>query len=169
MIRFHSSLEPLMTDAARIRPDPANPNNGDVDAIMESIRLNGVYRPIYASTATGQIVAGHNLYAAMLAMGAEAVPVLWLDGDAVTARRILLGDNQIAALARMDEALLLEALRELADTEVGYAGTGYTDDDVARLAGLDDGFRLAPSRPDPTEHRCPDCGHTWFGACREDD
>lgn len=166
MIRYHEAVRPLLTDATLIRPDPSNPNSGDVEAIMESIRVNGVYRPVYASSATGQIVAGHNLYAALLGMGAEAVPVLWLDGDAVTARRILLGDNQIARLARMDEALLLDALRELAGTDIGFAATGYTDDDVSRLAGLDTPFRLGPSRPDPTVHTCPACEHTWLGPCQ---
>lgn len=166
MIRFHQALEPLMTDADAVRPDPDNPSNGDVDAITESIRLVGCYRPIYASSTTGQIVAGHHLYTALLGMGATRIPVLWLDGDATDARRMLLGDNQIAALAQMDDALLLRALLDLADTDVGFAGTGFTEDHIARLQGLDEPLRLGPSRPDPTKHACPDCGHEWFGPCQ---
>jgi hypothetical protein len=49
MIRFHEGVQDLMVSAEAIQPDPRNPNNGDIDAIIESITVNGVYRPVYAA------------------------------------------------------------------------------------------------------------------------
>lgn len=169
MIRYHSALTPLMVPTSRLRPDPHNANNGDTDAIIESITVLGCYRPVYASRETGQIVAGHHVYAALMEMGAAKVPVIWVDGDSEQATRILLGDNEIARMARMDNALLLNLLNEMAQTERGFLGTGFTDDryEQVRLAVLDEsGWSLAlDDSPDPMPHRCPECNHEWFGQC----
>lgn len=168
MIRFHESVQDMLMSPDVIRPDPRNPNNGDVDAIIESITVNGVYRPIYASKETGHIVAGHHLYAALLEMDAPRIPVQWVDGDLETVTRILLADNQIARLARQDDAQVLELLAYLDGTERGFIGSGFTDQsiqDLRALAGV--GFHVPEPSPDPWPHECPSCGHTWIGPCRE--
>jgi ParB-like chromosome segregation protein Spo0J len=171
VIRYHTAIEPLLTPVDTVTPDPRNANNGDVDAIIASIIVNGCYRPIYASSLTREIVAGHHLYAALLEMGAGVIPVQWIDGDREQATRILLADNEIARLAKMDYGLLVELLDNLAETEKGLAGTGFTADrhDELRLLALDrGGFHLPEIEPDPMPHRCPECQHEWFGPCTQD-
>lgn len=158
MIRYHKALEPLMVPADAVTPDPRNPNNGETDEIMASIQINGCYRPIYAARETGHIVAGHHLYAALLELGADDIPVLWLDGNDEQALRILLGDNQIARLARMDDALLLGLLRDLQDTDLGLLGTGYTDENIDRLLRDHPAEYEPPPEPEPLT--CPHCGRT---------
>ena len=38
-VRFHEDLTPLMRDIDSIQPHPENYNNGDTDAIIESIQV----------------------------------------------------------------------------------------------------------------------------------
>jgi ParB-like chromosome segregation protein Spo0J len=157
-----------MTHRDEVRPDPLNPNNGDVDEIMNSVEVNGCYRPIYAAKQTKHIVGGHNLYEALLRLGAHDLPIAWIDGDDEQARRILIGDNQIARLARMDNAQLLKLLDTIKDTDLGLAGTGFDDYSYADLIvaanpAHDGGW--FPSRESGEEfldqRTCPNCGHTW--------
>jgi hypothetical protein len=167
VIRFHPALETLMVPKNSIHPDPSNYNNGDVDEIVASILTNGCYRPVYA-TPDGQIVAGHHLYAALLELGALMVPVLYVDTNVSGARRIMLADNRIAALARTDDALLLQLLDMVSAEDTGLTGTGY---DERFLDALRDKAILDASRPLEINLRgeedlthtitCPNCGHCW--------
>lgn len=167
MIRFHPALETLMVPVQGIHPHPHNANNGDVDEIVASILTNGVYRPIYA-TADGTIVAGHHLYAALLELGALKVPVIQVDVDESGARRILLADNRIAALARVDDGLLMDLLKMVSEEDKGLTGTGYDD---RYLTALRDRLRAENSGPIEFDTRggeslvhtvtCPECGHSW--------
>lgn len=170
MIRYHASQMEHLVPAETIHPDPHNANNGDVDALIGSILTNGCYRPVYASRATGTIVAGHTLYAALLELGAQVIPVEWVDGDREQEVRINLGDNEIARLARMDRALELDLLDYLESTEKGLAGTGYTPErveDLRLLALNSGGFAVPEIPPDGLPHRCPECHHEWYGPCTD--
>lgn len=167
MIRFHPALEALMVPAQGLRPHPVNPNNGDVDEIVASILTNGCYRPIYA-TQDGEIVAGHHLYAALMELGALMVPVLTVDVDESGARRILLADNRVAALARVDDGLLMDLLKMVSEEDRGLTGTGYDD---RYLEALADRLRVEAGHPLEFDTRgaeglvhtitCPECGHSW--------
>jgi len=134
----HDTLQPLLVDIRRIHPHPENPKTGDTDAIIESIETNGVYRPVYINR-QGTILAGNHTYAALLELGADQIPVITLDVDHATARRIMLADNRIADLGRYDDALLLDLLDKIAANDT-IIGTGYTSDDVEllRLAQIRD-------------------------------
>lgn len=133
-LRFHPSLETMMVPADAVRPHPSNPNNGDVDEIVASVMVNGCYRPIIANQESGYILAGHHLYAALLQLGATRIPVLWLSTDDRESARILLADNRIAALARVDDGLLIDLLKYVDNDDVdGLAGTGYSVDDYLDL------------------------------------
>jgi ParB-like nuclease domain len=126
----HATLEPLLVPIDDIHPHPDNYNTGNTDTIAESIRTNGMYRPVYAQTTTAHIVAGNTTHAAAKQLGATRIPVMWLDIDNPTATRILLADNRIAALAQPDNTQLLELLDTL---DRNYIGTGYDDTAIAAL------------------------------------
>lgn len=165
MIRFHEALAPeTFVDADALRPHPQNYNNGDVDAIRESLRVNGCYRHVWASRSTGHIVGGHHLYEALLAEGEPRIPVLWLDLDYQGELRILGADNWVAARAWRDPSLEIALLRQIQDTDLGLAGTGMTDEDVARLVkdseeSITDAMARAQRGHDTrSDVTCPECG-----------
>ena len=114
-----------------IRPHPENPNQGDDGAITQSLKHHGQYRAIVVSEATGNIVAGNHTYLAAKANGetkilAHLIPNLSLEDE----KRIMLADNQYARLATSDDALLVELLTELAESQDGLIATGYDGDDL---------------------------------------
>lgn len=135
-LRFHPDLEPLLVDITRVRPHPDNPSSGDEDAIEESILVTGMYRPIYVQASTGYILAGNTTYAVCLRLGADRIPVVWLDVDTPTGLRILLGDNQLARLALVDQALLRPQIEALLATELRLLGTGYREPEQSAPADL---------------------------------
>jgi ParB-like chromosome segregation protein Spo0J len=134
--RAHTSLGGLLEDVGTLRPHLDNPRNGDLDAIAESILTNGLYRPVYAQRSTGMILAGNHTYAAALGLGAERLPVVWLDVDDSLARRILLADNKIADLGQYDQAQLLDLLKTVVVEPDALLGTGYVPDDIAHIEAL---------------------------------
>lgn len=136
-VRFHESLEPLLTDIDKIRPHEGNANNGDVDAIVASINRFGFLAPIIADRDSGRILAGNHRYHALLELGSSVAPVVWADGlDDVEAIGYLLADNRIAALAVTDNAQLLDLLR-LLEQHSTIEATGYNKQDMAFLEALE--------------------------------
>lgn len=113
-----------------LRPHPRNARNGDVDAVAESLTVNGQYRPIVVTT-DGTILAGNHTYAAALSLGWDRISVVTVDvaPESPEALRIMLADNRTADLGGYDDALLLELLRDLDSLD----GSGYVEDDVAEL------------------------------------
>jgi hypothetical protein len=135
-IRFHPDLKPLMVPIDEVVQYPDNYNQGDVEAIAESIEVNGMYRPLYAQRSSRRIVAGNHTWEACKALGADHVPVVWLDIDDTQATRLLIADNRIAALARPDTSSLVALLEQLGQTALGLHGTGYIPDDLEQLTAL---------------------------------
>src|SRR5260221_574420 len=64
--------------------------------------------------------------------GAAEVPVLWVDVDERTARRILLADNKTSDDANYDEEALARILEEVRNDD-DFAGTGYSEADLDKL------------------------------------
>lgn len=128
LAQYHDDLAGILMPIDDVTPHPRNYNNGDVEAIGESIEVNGMYRPLFVQKATGHIIAGNHTWHACKMLGAEEVPVIYLDVDDTTAVRIMLADNRTAALAIPDNALLLELLDDLAAND-SLVGTGYKDYD----------------------------------------
>lgn len=130
---------------AELKPHPNNPRRSDVDAIAESLRLNGQYRPI-VTTADGTILAGTHTFHGAVQIGMESLScvVLDVDPDSADAKRIMLADNRLADLGGYDDGTLAELLAEL-DSSAGLGGTGYDEDDLADLlAELEE---VAPTEP----------------------
>lgn len=129
----YPSLTENLVPLGDLRPHPRNARNGDTDAIAESIRVNGVYRPLYVQASTHQILAGNHTAEAVQLLGGVNVPVVFLDVDDEAALRILVIDNRSADLGMYDDGLLVELLDELAAQPAGLLGTGYQPDDLSDL------------------------------------
>lgn len=140
----HPDLVPLLTDATHLHAYPGNPRVGDTSAIADSIRVNGLYRPVYGQRSTGAVLAGNHTFAAAVALGATRVPVVWLDVDDDQAKRIVLADNRTADLGAYDDRALAQLLVDLNATADQLVGTGYTDDDLTELLALVDLEPVAP-------------------------
>lgn len=128
-----------------------NPRRGNIDAIAESLRTHGQFRPLVvnAGTHTGrpnEVLAGnHTLLAARELAGTDheftELDCYVIDVDADEATRIVLADNRLADLGSYDDAVLLDLL----DSQDDLTGTGYSDDDVEMLRDIMDD---APSLDD---------------------
>ena len=116
----------------KLTPHPRNPRKGDVEAIRQSIVVNGFYGVLVAQRSTRHILVGNHRYQAAVQAGIERVPVVWVDVDDEAALRILLADNRTNDLATYDDKELGALLEELLGTDLGLAGTGYltTPDDA---------------------------------------
>lgn len=64
-----------------VQPHPKNARQGDVGAIVQSMKINGVFRPLYVHRSSGHILAGTHTWKAMKAERIPEVPVIWLDVD----------------------------------------------------------------------------------------
>ena len=115
-----------MVDVDLLQPHPENPRRGDVEAIEASIDANGFYRPIIARTENSMILAGHGSWMAAKRRGIAKVPVVWVDVDEATAKRILLADNRTNDLATYDDSALVALLSTIAE-ESTLDGTGFDD------------------------------------------
>lgn len=133
MVRFADGVKPLLVPIDSVRQHPDNPNNGDVDAIVESIQINGFFTAITVDQDTGYILAGNHRYQALHALGATEIPVIWTKQDPTSATRILVADNRLGQMAQMDNAALAELLQDLQETETGLAGSGFDDDSLQAL------------------------------------
>lgn len=121
-----------IADLDELEEHPDNPRQGDVGAIVESIKANGFYGALTVQKSSGRILGGNHRKKALQAMGVTRVPIIERDVDDETALHILLGDNRTADLASYDEVKLLELLTR--EAEAGrLAGTGYDGDDVDEL------------------------------------
>jgi ParB-like chromosome segregation protein Spo0J len=136
-VSYHQDLEPLLTDIDSVRPHPENYSNGDVELIMESIMVSGMYRPIYVQKSSGFIVAGNHTWLACKELGAEKIPVVVLDVDDITAERLMVADNEIARKARPDTGQLVKLLEDLQQHD-SLMGTGITDRELEQLKALAD-------------------------------
>ncbi len=115
-----------------IRTHPRNPRRGDVDVIAESITKNGFYGAVVVQRSTGYILAGNHRYLAARKAGLTEIPVLFVDVDDKTARRILVADNRTSDLAGYDDSALVEILKELR-LEQDLIGSGFSSSDVDSL------------------------------------
>lgn len=137
MVQYHDDLGPLMVPIDSVTQHPQNYNNGDVEAIVESISVNGMYRPIIVDRDSNEIIAGNHTWMACKELGAEIIPVIRYDGDSPAhVVRGMIADNWTASLARPDNAQLVALLDDLAQTEHGLTGSGVTEQDLHVLRAL---------------------------------
>jgi hypothetical protein len=106
-----------------------NPRVGNLEAIRESLRENGQFRPLIVQRSTGEIIGGNHTWKAAKAEGWSKISVVYLDVDDARAAKIVLADNRTNDLATYDTDILAELLRGVPDA----VGTGYDDEAVAAL------------------------------------
>jgi len=112
---------------------PRNPNRGDIEVIVESIRENGFFDPILVQKSTMFALSGNHTLQAAQSLGMETIPAIIVDVDDDRATRILLASNQTARRAAYDDQLLADLLNEMADLADGLVGTGFDFDDLDLL------------------------------------
>lgn len=117
----------------KVHPHPDNPRKGDVDALEQSIEVNGFYGALVVQRSTGNILVGNHRYMAAKKAGIEQLPALVIDVDDEAAARILLVDNRATELATWDEEALHAMLTDLAMTDQELAGTLYSNEDLEDL------------------------------------
>lgn len=142
-----------------------NPRRGDMDAIRESLRVHGQYKPIVANRGTREVLVGNHTHEGAELEGWADIAVTWVDVDEATAQRIVIVDNRTSDLAGWDDSLLAELLAELPD----LTGTGFEQSDLdALLATLEppDEFPDPEAGNDDLEYQCPSCGYEWSGQPR---
>ena len=135
---FHPDSVPLLVPIEQVHPYENNANNGDVDVVVNSIETNGFYGAVIAQKGTGTLIAGHTRYEALLSLGAEQIPVLWVQTNDISAARMRLVDNRSTRLGRDDPSLLLSELQEIleADSNLLLEGTGYLEHDLEEIRRL---------------------------------
>lgn len=135
---FHESSRPLLVPISEVIPYENNANNGDVDIVRDSIQTNGFYGAIIAQKGFGTIIAGHTRYEALLSLGSEWIPVIWVETSNVSAARMRLVDNRSTRMGRDDPGLLLEELQSIleADSDLLLTGTGFLESDLESIRAL---------------------------------
>lgn len=119
---------------------PSNPRRGDIEAIAQSLKAHGQYRPIVVQYGTNYILAGNHTYKAARKLGWKKIKITYVDCDEQTARRMVLADNRLTDLASYNEPLLKNLLTSLPDV----SGTGFTETEVETLDRLISGDDKAP-------------------------
>lgn len=140
---------------SELKPYPGNPRTGNVDVIAESLDQLGQYRPIVIDQHSTVLAGNHTLKAAQR-LGWTEIECHRVEVDAETARKINLVDNRSNDLATYDDDLLLALIESCDD----LSGTGYTDDDLAKL--------ISPPEPDPTPAMDADLEWRVVVECRDE-
>jgi hypothetical protein len=112
-----------------------NPRQGDVGAIVTSLRVNGQYRALVVNRRDMRVLAGNHTLLALRELGAADALVHLVDVDDEQATRIVLADNRTNDLAAYDDTVLIELLAGL-NGDLG--GTGWDQSSIDELLAVDD-------------------------------
>lgn len=139
-------LADLAVPIESLKPYGRNPRRGDVEAIAESLEVNGQYRPIIVRESTGEVLAGNHTLQAAKSLGWSTIAAVTVDVSDEQAARIVLVDNRANDLAGYNDAAVLEVIERAG----ALPGTGWQEAEVERLvAELEPGVVEAPPPRDP--------------------
>jgi ParB-like chromosome segregation protein Spo0J len=119
-------------DLDDLKEYPNNARRGDVSVLVESLKINGQYRPIVVQKSTKFVLAGNHLLRAAKILGWDEVDAVVIDVDDQKALKIVLADNRTADLGDYNTDLLATLLSDLEDFE----GTGYSLADIEELEAV---------------------------------
>lgn len=134
-VTYLRTADIAITDLDRF---PGNAKRGDIEAIRSSIRRHGQYRSLVVrDTSTGRytILAGNHTHDAIRAEGHPVARCEIIQCTDDEARRINLADNRLSEIGTFDNDALTELLSYL---DGDFEGTGYTQDDVDALLGIEE-------------------------------
>lgn len=126
---LHSLLSKLERwPLAKLSQFPGNPNEGDVDAIAESLAENGLFEPIIVQRSTGHILSHNHVTQAAQKLNWSHLDVIPVDVDDIRAKKIVAAANRTAERSKRNDYLLAELLSDIVDaSDTGLEGTGYDD------------------------------------------
>lgn len=145
----HDELVPLtVLDGKRNPKNPKQHGAAQVAAIAAVIEGNGWRHPIVVSNRSGLITKGHGRLDAALLLGYENAPVDYQDYASEEAEIAdMLADNRLPELGDVDDAKLLEVLQELQQSGHDVELTGFTEEDIEKMAQVDE--EIANAEPVP--------------------
>jgi ParB-like chromosome segregation protein Spo0J len=111
-----------------VKPAGINPREGDVGAIIESLKEFGQYRPIVVNKQTMNIVAGNHTWQAAKQLNWTHIAVTYIDVSPMDELKVILIDNRSSDLANYDNN---ELRTILATTKL--AGTGFNNADLGDI------------------------------------
>jgi len=122
----------------QLRPHPRNYREHPDDQLAHieaSLRAHGFYRNVVAAN-DGTVLAGHGVLKAAKKLGLAELPVVTLPigPDDPVAIQVMVGDNEIGALAEVNDRVLTDLLKEFRDRQENLLGTGFNDEQLAALA-----------------------------------
>lgn len=133
----HPTLQPLLEPITTPVLYPGNPRRGDQDGITASIRDLGLYAGIICQRDTAHVLVGNHRLRGLLALGAEHVPITWVDVDNTRAAAIVARDNLTSdrgGYDRGEQYALLQALK----AEDSLPLSGYLDAEYDVIRSLVD-------------------------------
>lgn len=154
--------EYMIKAVTELRLHPENPKKGKVGAIGESLEANDFYGAAVVQKSSGFILVGNHRYKAAIEKGLKEIPVIVIDCDDATARRIMLADNRIADLGTYDEKLL-QANVQASYQDGGLMGTGFMGVDLERMLAKDKPPEKFPEFNEQVKvtYTCPKCKFAW--------
>ncbi len=118
-----------------LRPDPFNPrriSDGELEALVRSIREFGLVDPIIARREDSTVIGGHQRLVAARRLGLETVPVIYVDLSPEQAKLLNLALNKISG--DWDQELLARLLSDLQEApDVDVTLSGFDEDEIAML------------------------------------
>lgn len=105
---------------------PKNPRIGNVDAIAESLRVNGQFKTIVVNLRNMEVLAGNHTLKAARQNKMEYLVANFVDVDDEAAKLIVLADNRTSDEGKYDQPILMELVVSLKSLE----GSGYNASDV---------------------------------------
>jgi len=117
-------------DPAALTPNPLNHRRhpeAQKTVLRAALNEEGWIDPVIFNIRTNRILDGHARVEEAIVAGVPAVPVLELDVDEATERKILARHDRIGALAEIDWDKLAASVGDLGDLGVSAAELGWLD------------------------------------------
>jgi ParB-like chromosome segregation protein Spo0J len=113
-------------------------SDAQIAQIAASIKEFGFVNPVLIDEQYG-IVAGHGRVMAARKLGMEEVPCIKLTHLTENQKRAyVIADNKLALNAGWDDEMLRVELQELSDADFNLAFTGFDENELMKLMGLEE-------------------------------